>query len=125
MKGFRLSGIEYELCFAAKDRKFLMLGEDIQALALVLASITAGLAALMCRMVAIQAYALVDMVPVLLYGSLFAVAFLPWPLPFPNARLFCLRTVQRVLLPLQVGSWKSVMLFSNTDLLVIVAGTEQ
>jgi hypothetical protein len=42
LKGFRASGIEYELCFAARDRKNLVPGEDIQALALVLASITAG-----------------------------------------------------------------------------------
>lgn len=102
IKGFQADGVEYELCFAPKDRKHLMPGEDIQGLALWLGSIAAGLAALMCKLASMQAYAATEMLPIVLYMGLFAVAFLPWPMPYPGSRFFFLHTLQRIMTPLQV-----------------------
>eukprot|EP00200_Dunaliella_tertiolecta_P018303 CAMPEP_0202397092 /NCGR_PEP_ID=MMETSP1128-20130828/389_1 /ASSEMBLY_ACC=CAM_ASM_000463 /TAXON_ID=3047 /ORGANISM="Dunaliella tertiolecta, Strain CCMP1320" /LENGTH=440 /DNA_ID=CAMNT_0048999977 /DNA_START=228 /DNA_END=1547 /DNA_ORIENTATION=- len=110
VKGLQADGVEYELCFAAKDRKHLMPGEDIQGLALLLGSIAAGLAALMCKLAAMQAYASTEMLPIVLYMGLFAVAFLPWPMPYPGSRLFFLHTFQRILTPLQTVSWADFLL---------------
>jgi len=104
VKGFKDAGVDYELCFAANDRKHLMPGEAIQALALLLGSISAGHAALMCKLAAAKAYTMTEAVPILLYMSLFAAAFLPWPMPHAGSRMFFLSTVQRVVLPLQVSS---------------------
>eukprot|EP00983_Pelagomonas_calceolata_P019366 608430-Pelagomonas_calceolata.AAC.2 len=71
VKGLQADGVEYELCFAAKDRKHLMPGEDIQGLALLLGSIAAGLAALMCKLAAMQAYASTEMLPIVCRRGVF------------------------------------------------------
>ena len=65
-------------------------------------SFPVGMAAVMCRLATIHAYTLIEVVPIALYLTLFAVAFLPWPMPYPSSRMFFLQTCQRVALPLQV-----------------------
>lgn len=104
VRQFKAWGVEYELCFAVRDRKHLMSGEGAHTLALLLASITASLGALMCKLAAEEEYTRSERVPLVLYLALFLLVVLPLPIFHPSSRLFFLRTVQRVLMPLQVRS---------------------
>ncbi|EFJ43538.1 hypothetical protein VOLCADRAFT_96344 [Volvox carteri f. nagariensis] len=107
---FHALGIEYELCFSAKDRKLLLSHGEIYQIAFFLTIMCITCAAGFAALAAAGAIGSAELTAVVMY--FFAVLLLVAPLDIlaMPARLFFGQTLQRVLLPFQDVSWADFLL---------------
>ncbi|KAL6751081.1 EXS family-domain-containing protein [Haematococcus lacustris] len=110
VRRFTSLGIDYESCFIAKDRRYLLPGHDIQKVALVLLGITLSWCALYCAACLAHWYSLAEFVPLMLYTSLAAAILLPLPIFFHATRQYFVATWMRVMLPLDEVTWADFLL---------------
>ncbi|GIL87417.1 hypothetical protein Vretifemale_15533 [Volvox reticuliferus] len=107
---FHALGVEYELCFSPKDRKFLLPYGEIYRIASFLTIICLTCAAGFSALVSVGAFGSAELTAVVMY--FFATLLLVAPLDILGtpARLFFGQTLQRVLLPFQDVSWADFLM---------------
>ncbi|KAG2444639.1 hypothetical protein HXX76_001383 [Chlamydomonas incerta] len=107
---FHALGIEYDMCFSAKDRKYLLSSGELYRIALWLTAVCLTCAAGFASMGALGFYSLADYMPLLMYfaAALFVVA--PANVLDMPSRLFFGETLQRVLVPVQEVTWADFLM---------------
>lgn len=107
---FERCGVRYDVCFAAKDQKYLLNSRQIFQSAGLATTVALTSSAVFCMHCWLQQDQAASLHPPLMYACILALVLLPWDVAFKETRMFFSTTLFRVATPYREMSWADFLL---------------